>query len=248
MTLPNLESGPPTGGYPPSPPPPGMGAPGTGAPPRRRGPKVVIWIGAILTTLGTIAFVAGFVVMGAELFETVEEGVDPVSELDLTVAVPGEGTVILDPDRYQLVALGPTLTSVSGRFSDAGGRDVDRLPFPDPPITVTGPDGVDVVLEPPTIDRLSSTPGLDSVALSEFTVRESGEYTIVVAGESGPVTQVGVGEAESLWDEAAGFVLSAVIVTVGVLVGTVGFLVLIGGIVWWAVARNAGRAAPTVRI
>jgi hypothetical protein len=244
MTVPNFESGPPTGTFPagsPVVPPPG-------APPRRRGPKVAIWIGAILTALGTIAFVAGFVVMGAELFETVDEGVDPVGSLDLTVPVPGEGRVILQPDRYQLVALGPTLTGVYGSISDAGGQDVHRLPFADPRVTVTGPDGEEVPLEPPTIERVSSTPGLDSVGLSEFTVRESGEYTVVVGGESGPVTQVGVGEAESIWEEAAGFLVSAAIVTVGALLGSLGFVVLVGGIIWWAATRSAGRATPAAPI
>jgi hypothetical protein len=208
---------------------------------------VVIWIGAVMTALGSIAFIVGFVVMGAELFETVDEGLDPASDLALVVDVPGEGTVDLEPDRYEVVALGPSLTSVSGRTSDAGGMDVDRLPFAEPRVTVTGPDGEEVGLEAPSIDRLTHAPGLDVVGLREFTARQSGTYTIEVGGESGPVTQVGVGEAESLWEGARGFVASAVIITIGALLGTLGFLVLVGGIVWWAVARGSGRG-PAVRI
>ena len=110
MTVPNFASGPPPGALPTPGPTPASPTPST-AGSTGRGPKITIWIGAVLTALGTIAFVAGFVVMGAELFDTVEEGMDPVSELDLTVPVPGEGTVDLEADRYQLVALGPTLTA-----------------------------------------------------------------------------------------------------------------------------------------
>jgi hypothetical protein len=216
--------------------------------PRRRGPKILIVIGGVMTAIGIIAFIVGFAIMGAELFETVDEGLDPTKELDLTVDVPGEGTVQLEPDRYQLVALGPTLTSVSGSTSDAGGQDVHRLPFADPPITVTAPDGTEVVLEPPALERLSRAPGLDSVGLSEFTASQSGTYTIEVGGETGPVTQVGVGEAESIWEEAAGFVVSAVVITAGALLATLGFLLLVGGIIWMVVSRNAPGVGPTVRI
>jgi hypothetical protein len=179
--------------------------------------------------------------MGAKMFDAFDEGLDPASKLDLTVDVPGEGSVVLEPDRYQLVALGPTLTGVTGRSSDAGGMTVHRLPFPDPAATVTGPDGEEVVLEPPSIDRLSHTPGLDSVGLWEFTVREAGEYTLVVGGESGAVTEVGIGEADSLWDSAKGWVAAAVIITIGGVLASFGVMLLVGGFIWWAVARSTTR-------
>lgn len=209
----------------------------------RRGPKVLIIIGGALTAIGAIAFVVGFVVIGATLFETVDEGLDPTSKLDLTVDLPGEGTVRLEPDRYQVVAVGPTLTTVSGRMSDAGGQDVDRLPFADPDVTVTGPDGQELALEPPDIERLSHAPGLDTVGLSEFTVTTAGDYTITVTGEPGPVTQVGIGEAKSLWEEAQGWVAGMLITFAGAGLGSIGFMLLLAGIIWWLIARSSTRMA-----
>lgn len=180
---------------------------------------------------------AGFVLMGAKMFDTFQEGMDPESHLDLTVELPGEGRVQLEPGRYEVVALGPTLTAVSGMHSDAGGQDVDRLPFRDPDVTVTGPDGEPVTLEPVGVEHLSHTPGLDVVSFREFTVTTEGDYTLVVTGEPGPVTKVGVGEAVDLWDEAKGWVLSAVVSSVGGLLMTFGILALLGGVVWWVVGR-----------
>jgi hypothetical protein len=204
---------------------------------------VLIWVGALMTALGTVLFVIGFVVVGAKAFDTFDEGLDPESKLDLTVEVPGEGSVRLEPDRYQLVALGPTLTRTSGRQSDAGGLRVDRLPFAEPTMTVTDPDGKEVALEPPSIDRLANAPGLDSVGLSEFTVTTAGEYTLEVEGEPDAVTKVGVGEAKGLWEEASGWVAGAIVIAVGALLVTVGIMVLVAGFIWWVFSRTAARAA-----
>jgi hypothetical protein len=231
MTVPDYSSGPPA--LPSSTPRSNVG----------RAPKAMVWIGGVMTVVGIGAFILGFVVMGAKMFETFDEGLDPASALDLTVDVPGEGRVFLEPDRYQVVALGPRLTGVSGMHSDAGGQTVHRLPFPDPAATVTGPDGQEVAFSSPGIERLVHAPGLDSVGLWEFTVPEAGEYTLEVGGESGAVTAVGIGEAEGLWDEAKGWVAAAIISSVGGLLAALGTMLLVVGIVWWVVARST-RAAP----
>jgi hypothetical protein len=160
------------------------------------------------------------VVLGAKLFDTVDEGLDPESKLDLTVEVPGDGSVDLEPDRYQVVALGPTLTQTSGSHSDAGGLDVERLPFAEPDITVTG--------------------RLDSVGLSEFTVSEAGEYTLEVDGEGDQVTKVGIGEAKGLWEEASGWVASAVVITGGALLASLGIMLLTGWIIRKVTTNTAG--------
>lgn len=218
-----------------SPPPPA-------APIRRRGPRRMAVLGIILSVVGWGAFVVGFVLMALNMFETVKEGLDPERKLELSVAVPGEGSVDLEPGRYQVVALGDTLTSVSGRSSDAGGLNVHRLPFAEPPVTVTAPDGSAVTLEAPTADRLSHAPGLDAVGIREFDVTTAGSYTLSVAGEAGAVSKVGIGEAESMWEAASSWITSSAVIAIGGILGGIGMTVLIMGVVWSAMSRATAGA------
>ena len=96
-------------------------------------------LGIVMSVLGWGAFIVGFVLLGMNMFETVQGGLDPEGELAVSVGVPGEGSVTLDPGRYQLVVLGDALTTVSGMSSDAGGLDVNRMPFAEPPVSVLAP-------------------------------------------------------------------------------------------------------------
>jgi len=216
-----------------------LGRVGADAPARRKS-RVLIRVGIAMLIAGVLAFVGGFVLMGVNAFDTVRDGIDPERELDLSLGVPGEGTVDLDAGRYQIVALGDTLVSVSGRSSDAGGYTVTRLPFAEPPVTVTGPDGSVIALEAPGHDRLSSAPGLDAVGMSEFTAPADGSYRVTVGGESAAVTKIGVDEADSLWESAEPWIRSSVVTAIGGMLMTVGALVLVGGILRSALGTGMG--------
>lgn len=207
----------------------GFGTGASSAPTRRRG-RGLVRLGIGLLVVGVAAFVGGFVLMGVNAFDAVQDGIDPQGDLNVSVGVPGAGTVELDADRYQVVALGDTLVSVSGMSSDAGGYTVTRLPFAEPAVTVTGPDGAVMALESPSIDRLSSTPGLDAVGISEFTAPVDGTYTVTVAGDRGAVSSIGIDEADSLWDAARPWITSSGVIALGGILMTIGVLVLVGGI------------------
>jgi hypothetical protein len=198
---------------------------------------VVIVVGVLMTVLGWGAFVGGFVFTGFKVFDEVEAGIDPAGELDVVVDVPGEGTVELEAgERYQVVALGTGLTSVSGNSSDAGGLDVSRTAFAEPAVTVTGPDGEEVRLEQPGHDDLVSGP-TDAVGIKELTAPLDGTYTLTVSGDGGAVSQVGIGEAEGLFEDVADYVVASIVIAVGGVVGSIGIVVLVGGFVWYALAR-----------
>lgn len=188
--------------------------------------------GAITAVIGVLMFVGGFVMLGSNFFGMAKEAADPERSLKISVGIPGQTTVDLPPGRYQVVALGPTLVSVSGRSSDAGGYHLQRLPFPDPDVTVTAPDGADVRLERPSVDRLSSLPGHDMVGFAEFTAAQAGQYRLEVRGEPGQVTKAGIGKAESLTEEAAPWLASSVVITLGGLLATAGVIAAVGGLLW----------------
>lgn len=204
---------------------------GPGAVPARRNGRVLVRLGIGMLVAGLIAFVGGFVLMGMNMFDTVRDGIDPAADLDLSVTVPGAGTVELDAGRYQVVALGDTLIAVSGRSSDAGGYTLTPLPFARPTVTLTGPDGAVLTLEAPSHDRLSSTPGLDAVGISEFTAPTDGTYAVTVSGEPTAVTTIGIDEAGSLWDSAKPWITSSAVTAIGGVLMTIGAMVLVGGIV-----------------
>lgn len=215
-------------------------AAGTAATPARRRGRVLVRVGIGLLVVGIGAFVGGFVLMGVNVFDTVKDGIDPTEDLNVSVGVPGQGTTELDAGRYQVVALGDTLVSVSGRSSDAGGYTVSPLPFTRPAVTVTGPDGAVLALEQPSHDRLSSAPGLDAVGISEFTAPTDGTYSIAVGGESTAVTMIGIDEADSLWDSAKPWITSSAVTTIGGVLMTVGVLVLVGGILRSTIGSGLG--------
>lgn len=204
---------------------------GQAAVPARRKGRGLVRLGIVALVLGVVAFIGGFVLMGVNAFESVKDGIDPAADLDLSVQVPGEGAVELGAGRYQVVALGDTLISVSGRSSDAGGHTLTRLPFAEPAVTVTGADGTVAPLEAPSHERLSSTPGLDAVGISEFTAPSDGMYTVVVSGEPAAVSMIGIDEADSLWDSARPWITSSAVIAIGGVLMTVGALALVGGIV-----------------
>jgi hypothetical protein len=74
-------------------------------------------------------------------------------------------------------------------------------------------------------------------------VPKTGEYTLEVGGESGAVTQVGIGEAVGLWEEAKGWVAGGLITALGGVFASIGTMILVVGIVWWVITRSTVTAA-----
>jgi len=85
---------------------------------------------------------------------------------------------------------------------------------------VTGPDGVALELRPPRIETLEDRPGTDAASLVEFTVRDSGTYTVTVQpapdSTGGPTTSVILRESGGTAGFGIGdFVVGLVVVFAG---------------------------------
>jgi hypothetical protein len=205
----------------------------------------VIVLGGVLSAVGWAAFVGGFIVMGTNLFEMAGDGLDLRGSLEGDTTVPGSAEIELDEGRYHVLALGPQLTHrVQGGPSGAGdaiGHHVERLPFTEPAVTVTGPDGGSLDLATPGVETLYDTPGIDGVAVAELVVPADGTYVLTgdlgEGAAAGEVTHVGIGEATDLADEIKESLAVGVVITLGGLAGGFGMVLLVGGVIWYAVSR-----------
>lgn len=197
----------------------------------------LIVLGGLLSVVGWAAFIGGFVVMGANLFETASDALDLRGSLEGDVAVPGSTEMALDEGRYHVLALGPSLVVGDASSATDPIGDVERLPFTEPTVTVTGPDGEDMQLTSPGIETLYDTPAIDAVAIAELVVPADGTYVVAADGGAGDVTYVGIGEATDLADEVKESLAVGVVITLGGLAGGFGILLLVGGAIWYAVKR-----------
>ena len=159
--------------------------------------------------------------------------------------MPGSEDVALDDETYRVVAFGPRLThnvpSGPVRSGDAPGATLEALPFPEPRISVTGPDGQRVPLEEAFTDSVSNTDDYDAVVIGEFTATEAGTYTISTERPSRQVTSVGVGTGIDLEETVDSVIGGGLVLAATIGAGGLGFLLLLGGIIWFAV-RGSSRS------
>lgn len=224
------------------------GHPVPAPPPRRRsrGPVVLIVVGALATVAGLVLTVVGGVFIGTELVDTVKDGLDPERDLDLVVEVPGSGEVDLDPGTYDVVVLGDGLTvRVQGGPSspgDAVGHHLERTAFAVPPLTVSS-GGTELELGEPGLPRLYSGPDGDLVSVYAFEATEEASYTLAVESVAGgQVEKAGIVESSELNlsnEHVRRSLGGTLLLLVGIPLGAVGFLVLIGGVVWRLLAPPA---------
>jgi Ca2+/Na+ antiporter len=184
---------------------------------------IVLFVG------GIVAVVVGMIMLVVAVIDVAsDDGARRDSVVE--IALPGDEMVDLEPGSYVVLALGEGL--VGSTYNQVKGRmDPVRGPFAAPRIVVTSPDGAELELGATRVETLEDRPGTDAASLVEFTVRDSGMYTITAepAADStgGPVTSVILRESDGLagfgiGDFVVGFVMvfaGGTAVLLGVLLG-----------------------------
>ena len=200
-------------------------------------------LGVLLMVAGTVGFFVGTYVFGTRLVDSAADAIDLRANLVTEMNVPGSEDVALDQETYRVVAFGPKLThnvpSGPVRSGDAPGTTLEALPFPQPRVSVTGPDGQPVPLEEAFTDSVSNTDAYDAVVIGEFTVSEAGTYTISTERPSRQVTTVGVGTGIDLEETVDSVIGGGLVIAATIGAGGLGFLVLLGGIIWFAVRGSS---------
>lgn len=213
-------------------PTPPLPAPGSGgsypAPrPRRTGPKVLTFSAIAVLLVGVIVAVVGFAGAARGIVELVP-----------TDLVTREGTAGSDA-----LALGPSTTPLPFDVQELGAYlvlEVSRDPsarLPGSSVSAEGPSG------PVSIDRPDQTGSLD---INGWTVHPVGVLVPDVEGTHAIVVdpQVATDDVSIAVsgpfnaDSVAGIGGSGLVLLLGLLIGGLGFLMLIGGIIWWALAKK----------
>ncbi len=191
--------------------------------------------GIVLTVLGVLALIAGFVLAMFGAFGWVsDDGArrDAIVEID----VPGTATVELDEGSYVAFALGEGL--VTARLDQV--RDLVeavRGNFADPVITIVGPDGVALVASTPRVSTLEDRPGTDTASVAQFRVTTPGDHRIEVVsgspGGGGPVDAVILrdGDGLSAFGISEGLAVGVILLVVGGIALTLGVVLLVIGLV-----------------
>ena len=197
---------------------------------RRRGPVLLMVIGALLLVAGASGFVIGSVLFGNRVADSASGFLDLRAKRVLELPVPGRDEVHLETGRYQVVAYGPRLVHRARAAGDDDG--LDAVPFVDPAVTVTGPDGTRLPIEKANSTILSRSPVEGAVVIGKVSVTEPGAYR-VIAQQGGPaVTSVGIRPSPDFGKTVGDAIGSGLIVVGGMVAGGLGLLVMVGGIVW----------------
>jgi hypothetical protein len=175
-------------------------------------------VAIVLFVGGVVAVVVGMIMLVVAVIDVAsDDGARRDSVVE--IALLGDEIVDLESGSYVVLALGEGL--VGSTYNQVKDRmDPVRGPFAAPRIVVTGPDGVELELGSPRVETLEDRPGTDAASLVEFTVRDSGMYTITVApaadSTDGPVTSVILRESDGLAGFGIGdFVVGFVMVFAG---------------------------------
>jgi hypothetical protein len=208
---------------------------------RRRGPLLLMVLGAVLLVAGTSGFVVGSVLLGNRVADSASGLLDLHSKVVLEVQVPGRGEAALETGDYQVVAYGPQLVHrVPGDDGASGEGDrggLEAQTFAQPAVTVTGPDGRRLAVENAGSTSLSTNLSLDSaggaVVIAKLSVSEPGRYQVAVRPGDPVVTSIGIRPSPDIGETFGDAIGSGLIVIGGVVAGGLGLLVLVGGIVWY---------------
>lgn len=195
--------------------------------PRRTGPK-------ILTFTGVAVLVAGVVAGGVGLVGAA----GGIADLMPTNLVTTEGTAGSDA-----LALGPSTTPLTFDAQEEGAYIVyevsdgasARLPMS--AVTAEGPNGP-VSITPP--DQAGSVPvnGWSVFPVGVLVSDGTGPHTLTVDPRvAADDVSIAIGGALNA-DSVAGIGSGGLVLLLGFLVGGIGFLLLIGGVIWWAVAKK----------
>ncbi|MFI2486441.1 hypothetical protein ACH47X_05995 [Promicromonospora kroppenstedtii] len=206
-------------------PPPEPPAPGPA--PRRTGPKVLTFTALGVLLVGMIVAVVGFAAAARGIVELVP-----------TDLVTSEGTAGSDA-----LALGPSTTPVAFDVQERGAYlvvEVSRdssTSLPTSSVSAQGPSGPVRMSRPDQPGSLEVN-GWAVHPVGIMVPDEDGTHAIVVdpqvATDDVSIAVSGPFNAESV----AGIGGSGLVLLLGLLIGGLGFLLLIGGIIWWALAKK----------
>lgn len=236
------------------------------APPKRgRGPAVLAIVGGITLLAAVVAFAVGIVFLGTAARDLVEDAAEIRDDLAVEVEVPGEAEVTLAEGRYYVYAIGsgssttgatggvstttapgdPTTTAPGVSSTTVPGLPTTTAPtaVADPEVSVVGPGGGAVTLTEPGLEVVFNGISVDLYAIDQFTVSEPGSHTITAVTGASTVPRVGVGEVRSTDGVAERGIGGSILLVASPFLGGVGFLMLIGGIIWLAV-RGSNRPPP----
>ena len=195
--------------------------------PRKTGPKVLTFTGVAVLVAGLVAGIVG--VVGAA---------GGIADLLPTDLVTTEGTAGSDA-----IALGASTEPLAFDVPEEGAYLVFEVSqdqsarLPASAVTAQGPTGP-VGIEPPDQTGALPTNGWSVFPVGVLVPQETGPHTLVV-DEAVATGDVGLAVSGPLnVDNAAGIGSSGLVALLGFLVGGLGFLLLIAGIIWWAVAKK----------
>ena len=194
-------------------------------------PKALFWIGLALLVVGVGIAIGGVVatVRSAPLDVLTMNG-EPGSGVLGVVDAPGAGVVELQPGvEYSFVLVGPK------------GSSPYRL---DGAIAVTGPDGAAVDVVRGSSAGFSIGGGDRSGRVVSAVVPELGGGHAVVVPQAEPSgAQVLVAEVPATSSFAIGLFGGVAGIVLGSLLGTAGFFLLLGGLVWGMI-RSGSQSTP----
>jgi hypothetical protein len=217
----------------PTPPPQPGGAQGYPTPyqpapkPRKTGPKILTFSGVAVLVAGVIAGIVG--VVGAA---------GGIADLVPTDLVTTEGSAGSDA-----LALGPSTEPLTFDVQDEGAYLVyevsqgESARLPVSAVTAEGPSGPLSITPPDQVGMLPIN-GWSVFPVGVLVPSGSGSHTLLV-DESVAADDVSLAVNGPLnVDSVAGIGGSGLVILLGFLVGGLGFLLLIAGIIWWAVAKK----------
>lgn len=195
--------------------------------PRKTGPKILTFAGLAVLVAGVIGGAVG--ITGAA---------GGIADLMPTDLVTTEGTAGSDA-----LALGPSTAPVTFDVQEEAAYIVyevsdgasARLPIS--AVTAEGPNGP-LSITPP--DQVSAVPvnGWSVFPVGVLVTDGTGTYTLAVDPRlAADDVSIAVGGALNA-DSVSGIGSSGIILLVGFLAGGLGFLLLLAGIIWWAVAKK----------
>lgn len=195
--------------------------------PRKTGPKILTFSGVAVLVAGVIAGAVGFA--GAA---------GSIADLLPTDLVTTEGSAGSDA-----LTVGPSTEPVTFDVEGDGAYIIyevsqgESARLPISAVTAEGPNGP-VSITPPDQIAMLPTNGWSVFPVGILVPTETGSHTLFV-DESVAGDDVGLAVGVPLnADSAAGIGGSGLLLLLGFLVGGLGFLLLIAGIIWWAVAKK----------
>lgn len=201
-------------------------------------------LGAVAVALAAILFTLGVVLIGTGASNATEDPAEFRTNLDAEIPVPGTAEVYLQAKAYDVVAIGNDLVDAGVPSPRGGTGPATRATFPRPTITVTGPEGAVVPVEPQRHVLTYAGDGYDMVSLNAFDIGTAGTYRVEVTGE-GSLTAVGVGQANTRNESAVATVLGGGVLTVIAFLFLIpGAALLVIGLVWRSVDRSTHRLGP----